>query len=190
MDLPKLNNLDSILIRIPHIGETIFQFLGFQDLKQCSRVNRSWRNLIRKQKFWWLRMIESNPEVPFRSSDIANKDQWIKLLQNVDTATACKLGETFEYLRNTVSEWEMFAPVFAVIYLDDEKILDKMFNTEDNFYGGGSIQTPNHDICHEMDPYKFAAFCGSIESLRFFIDREYPLFEESFPFPDSDYAGE
>ena len=55
--------MDKIInLRIPHVGEQIFQNLEYEDLIQCQQVSQTWRILSKKawlDKTWKGKMFEA-----------------------------------------------------------------------------------------------------------------------------------
>ena len=50
--------MESILEKIPDLGDKIIKELDNQTLVKCKEVQRSWNKFINKEKILWFRMIQ------------------------------------------------------------------------------------------------------------------------------------
>jgi hypothetical protein len=53
-----LSTFEDLILRLPHLGETIFDNLDNQSVTKCVKVNEMLQNFIHEQKSYWIRKIK------------------------------------------------------------------------------------------------------------------------------------
>ena len=43
---------------VPHIGTKIFEFLGFEDLNNCSDVCKGWQSFLQEKRTLWIELLK------------------------------------------------------------------------------------------------------------------------------------
>ena len=97
VNVVKLNKMEEICLRFPHISEQIFEVLNDKTLVQCKEANRTLNNCVNYMKggkFPWLRIIQKY--IKFSDVDNNLKDIWKiflfeKRLDNYFSGTDTKL---------------------------------------------------------------------------------------------------
>ena len=74
----KLNPLDEIILRFPHLAEYIFKELGINDLKTCLNVSTQWQNFIKNGKFPWKQRIQIERKKYKQSANNKNLNRFLK----------------------------------------------------------------------------------------------------------------
>lgn len=152
------NNIDTLFIKVPHIGVKILQNLNLEDLESCKRVNKIWRELIENHKLYWERITR----------DVQG---WKKLLFEIDSVSACSLGKSFLFLKERFADCH---PIFCAIHLDDTDILKKVI---DIFEEVPKVSFGSRDEDQLLSPFDFAARYGGVKTLEYFLQNG--LYEEN-----------
>ena len=46
------------LLRFPHLGQSIFEIVGDENLTKCKTVRRSWSSYMDEERFFWKQIIK------------------------------------------------------------------------------------------------------------------------------------
>ena len=50
--------MEEVILRFPHLGEDIFNWMNNENLQRSRNISRSWNDFISNQKFFWIRIIK------------------------------------------------------------------------------------------------------------------------------------
>ena len=50
--------MEEIVVRFPKVSKLIFNNLDDENITKCKIVSRSWNSFMKKERFFWIRIIE------------------------------------------------------------------------------------------------------------------------------------
>ena len=93
-----VSTFEDVILRIPHLGEEIFDKLDNQSVTKCVEVNEMLQNVIYEQKSYWIRKIKRF----FDGANILFRNEWVKLLKRPSLKIAKLMFLAIQHLKDQV----------------------------------------------------------------------------------------
>ena len=106
--------INEIFARFPHIGQTIFDKLDNQSLKQSREVHSAWYSFLSQSSFYWNRIAKS-----FITRNLEISDDWNQVFAKIPVKISKEFGLGIAYL------YRFGAPGNLPTYFD--KLILKIF---------------------------------------------------------------
>ena len=84
-----ISTFEDLILRLPHLGEAIFDNLDNQSVTKCVEVNEMLQNFIHEQKSYWIRKIKCFFN-PFFGGNFFFRNEWVKVLKRPSKYQDCK----------------------------------------------------------------------------------------------------